>query len=867
MEKSLILWNLSKKHVLNSNLGFTPPRYLNLCNITIKLVLICLISLLMLACGGGGGGGGFVAFQDKPDVHNGGDAGGFGTGNQTGGGFDGGSDITSSELLISKMAALNDISKVEIHLTINGAEQEVILADATTTTDVLPKTKVGDIVYGYAVIFLPDNETRRADLDETEIALHNVLEFKVPYYYKAYDLSGTLVKDGIYFARDGIPLEAETVDPIAGWKCREDGSMHYGGNVFGVRGDILLDAVLQAGSGTYSITYVSAAQPVAGETYSVTAAKTLPTPTKAGLTFAGWFEDAAFSSSVVTEIPVNSTGNKTFYAKWTAIVSFNSNGGSGTIANQTVTYGGTASEPGAASNPTRAGCNFLDWRTSSNGGTTLNATAYSFSTPVTGNLTLYANWDVEEYSVTYISAAQPVAAGTYTAITGLTLPTPTKTGLTFAGWYENSSFTGSRITSISAGTTGDKTYYAKWTATVTFNTNGGSAVSNQTVTYNGTATQPATNPTRANYSFGGWYTSSDGGTTLNTTAYSFGTAVTQNITLYAKWNAIAHNLSFVWNNVSGATGGPSNTTFNQHAGYSLASVSAPTCTGLIFAGWYDNAAFTGTAVTSIPAGTNSNVTLYAKWTATVTFDKKGGSGTIANQTITYNGTATQPAVNPTKSGYEFKGWYTSSDGGTTLSATAYSFSTAVTQNITLYAKWDEYTNFVGTAAEFAAALFKTGSSLGSPYNVKITDASNSNLNSIAAAVASKGVYVNLTLQSSGNNLTSINYFGYRNPGAVTYLISLVIPEGVTEIAYQAFQDSSSTHNFKSVTIPASLTKIEGQAFTSCVSLTNVIVHGTNNWKKRETNSSGVLQETIIGPLTVTNITDTHGSESKLRVTD
>ena len=656
-----------------------------------------------------------VSFQDKPGIHNGGDAGGFGTGNQTGGGFDGGSDITSSELLISKMAALNDISKVEIHLTINGAEQEVILADATTTTDVLPKTKVGDIVYGYAVIFLPDNETRRADLDETEIALHNVLEFKVPYYYKAYDLSGTLVKDGIYFARDGIPLEAETVDPIAGWKCREDGSMHYGGNVFGVRGDILLDAVLQAGSGTYSITYVSAAQPVAGETYSVTAAKTLPTPTKAGLTFAGWFEDAAFSSSVVTEIPVNSTGNKTFYAKWTAIVSFNSNGGSGTIANQTVTYGGTASEPGAASNPTRAGCNFLDWRTSSNGGTTLNATVYSFSTPVMENLTLYANWDVEEYSVTYISAAQPVAAGTYTAITGLTLPTPTKTGLTFAGWYENSSFTGSRITSIPVGTTGNKTYYAKWTATVTFNTNGGSAVS--------------------------------------------------------------------------------------------------------------------------------------------------------NQTVTYNGTATQPAVNPTKSGYEFKGWYTSSDGGTTLSATAYSFSTAVTQNITLYAKWDEYTNFVGTAAEFAAALFKTGSSLGSPYNVKITDASNSNLNSIAAAVASKGVYVNLTLQSSGNNLTSINYFGYRNPGAVTYLISLVIPEGVTEIAYQAFQDSSSTHNFKSVTIPASLTKIEGQAFTSCVSLTNVIVHGTNNWKKRETNSSGVLQETIIGPLTVTNITETHGSESKLRVTD
>ena len=817
-------------------------------NKLIKVAFVCFAALLVLSCGGGGGGGGMVAFQSEPQMHNGGDAGGFGTGNQTGGGFDGGSDITSSELLISKMAALNDISKVEIHLTINGAEQEVILADATTTTDVLPKTKVGDIVSGYAVIFLPDNETRRADLDETEIALHNVLEFKVPYYYKAYDLSGTLVKDGIYFARDGIPLEAETVDPIAGWKCREDGSMHYGGNVFGVRGDILLDAVLQAGSGTYSITYVSAAQPVAGETYSVTAAKTLPTPTKAGLTFAGWFEDAAFSSSVVTEIPVNSTGNKTFYAKWTAIVSFNSNGGSGTIANQTVTYGGTVSEPGAASNPTRAGCNFLDWRTSSNGGTTLNATAYSFSTPVTGNLTLYANWDVEEYSVTYISAAQPVAIGTYTAITGLTLPTPTKPGLTFAGWYENSSFTGSRITSIPAGTTGHKTYYAKWTATVTFDKKGGSGtIANQTVTYNGTATTPTANPTRTGYTFGGWYTSSNGGTTLNATAYSFSTPVTGNLTLYAKWTAVTYNVTY--------TSAPQAVTGDTYTTDTGLTLPTPTKTGLTFAGWYENSSFTGSRITSIPAGTTGDKTYYAKWTATVTFDKKGGSGTIANQTVTYNGTATTPTVNPTKSGYEFKGWYTSSNGGTTLSATAYSFSTAVTQNITLYAKWDEYTNFVGTAAEFAAALFKTGSSLGSPYNVTITDASNSNLADIAGAIGTKGVYVNLILQSSGSNLTNIA-FGFAADvmaAKTTYLIGITIPEGVTTLGYQAFQPSELTSNLQRVTLPASLTTITAQAFTCCSNLTSVTVNGTNNWKKIKTLDNSVAEDNVV--LSSTNITN------------
>ena len=82
----------------------------------------------------------------------------------------------------------------------------------------------------------------------------------------------------------------------------------------------------------------------------------------------------------------------------------------------------------------------------------------------------------------------------------------------------------------------ETTYY-----TVTFNSNGGSDVEAQKVE-SGTKAEKPTAPTKAStdtetYAFGGWYTSTDDGTTLSDTAFDFETAITADITLYAKWNA------------------------------------------------------------------------------------------------------------------------------------------------------------------------------------------------------------------------------------------------------------------------------------------------------------------------------------------
>ena len=71
---------------------------------------------------------------------------------------------------------------------------------------------------------------------------------------------------------------------------------------------------------------------------------------------------------------------------------------------------------------------------------------------------------------------------------------------------------------------------------------------------------------------------------------------------------------------------------------------------------------------------------------TVTFDVAGGILTgEASQTVTSGGKVVEPNI-PSKTDYEFCGWYTSTDGGQTLDS-AYDFDTVLTKNITLYAKW------------------------------------------------------------------------------------------------------------------------------------------------------------------------------------
>jgi uncharacterized repeat protein (TIGR02543 family) len=113
------------------------------------------------------------------------------------------------------------------------------------------------------------------------------------------------------------------------------------------------------------------------------------------------------------------------------------------------------------------------WTASPNEGVFGDATAVSTTyTPATapsaGTITLTATLTAPTFTVTYNLDGGTQQAGTWDAYTsgvGMTLPTaPTKANHTFAGWYDNAALTGSPVTTISTTETGNKVFWAKWTA-------------------------------------------------------------------------------------------------------------------------------------------------------------------------------------------------------------------------------------------------------------------------------------------------------------------------------------------------------------------------------------------------------------------
>lgn len=213
--------------------------------------LYLFIFAIIASCGGGGGGGGgVVSFAPDSNMpHNGGDAGGWGTGTQTGGGF-GGSNIgdDNTTLLIGQIAAL-DVENINIVLYVNGERFEINNVTETTTKEVLPEMSVGDIVYGTAYISVAgENDPREAPLDQTTIGFNTSLKFKVPYNYTITDNDLSVPVSGTYFARDGIDLSAYTTGSKVGWECSagQTSTICYGAHVTGVRGDITLSSIKES---------------------------------------------------------------------------------------------------------------------------------------------------------------------------------------------------------------------------------------------------------------------------------------------------------------------------------------------------------------------------------------------------------------------------------------------------------------------------------------------------------------------------------------------------------------------------------------------------------------------------------------------
>jgi uncharacterized repeat protein (TIGR02543 family) len=414
-------------------------------------------------------------------------------------------------------------------------------------------------------------------------------------------------------------------------------------------------------------------------------------PTKSGYAFDGWYTEGngtgeAFTSSTMIN------ANRIVYAKWTAqwTITFNLDGGSigGSTTAQTRTVNSGASlGSNTPSEPSKSGVAFGGWYTAQNGG----GTQFTSSTLVTANITVYARWTITvTFNLNGGAIGDSTVAQTRTLNSGASLggnmpAEPTKSGATFGGWYTAQNGGGEQFiatTTISA----NMTVYAKWTFTVTFNLNGGSiggSTAEQTrIATDGSilgANIPA-EPTKSGATFGGWYTAQ------NETQFTATTAISASMSVYAKWTiTVTFNLD--GGNISGSTEAQTRIVNNGASISSANMPSDPTKSGVVFSGWYTSQNGEGTQFTSSTLVT-ANITVYAKWTVTITFNLDGGniSGSTEAQTRTAtDGTAlgANTPANPTKSGATFGGWYTAQNG----EGTQFITTTAISANMSVYAKW------------------------------------------------------------------------------------------------------------------------------------------------------------------------------------
>ena len=318
--------------------------------------------------------------------------------------------------------------------------------------------------------------------------------------------------------------------------------------------------------------------------------------------------------------------------------------------------------------------NFEDWYADESYETKPNLFYNNY--PLTADSELFAKYTGKQYTVTFYSDPDTIYTSesvTYpaTAIDITPLP-PTMTGYTFIGWFTDKACL--YPYDFTSPVTKDTVLYAKWEINsyqVTFDSMGGSSLDSQQVTYNGTAATPSA-PTKAGYTFDGWFTDKD-----YTKSYDFATPVTDDITLYAKWDIASYNVNF--DSMGGSSLDNQQVTYNGTA----ATPSAPTKAGYTFDGWFTDKDYTKSYDFTTPV--TDDITLYAKWTINsynVTFNSMGGS-LVASQNVDHNTAAVKPA-DPTKTGYTFDGWFTDKD-----CTVAYDFNAPVTDNITLYAKWNK----------------------------------------------------------------------------------------------------------------------------------------------------------------------------------
>lgn len=414
--------------------------------------------------------------------------------------------------------------------------------------------------------------------------------------------------------------------------------------------------------------------------------------TKTGFSFTGWKSSTNFDYAPGAGYATSA--DLVLTAQWTAKVisiSYNVNGGSGSAPSSTNwTYDTvTAKSLDSGSGLTKLGYSFGGWSTSA------SATTGSLTSTPASNVTYYAVWTPEVYSVSYVanggSGNGPTETGktlgsTFTLAAANSFTAPNSGGtFIFAYWSDGTA-------NYSAGSTylmpaGPVTLSANWIQLfdVTYNGNGGATTNGHSQESDGKTITIGPAATRDGYNFVKWEAQSGElfapgeTTTVSNSRYLF----------RATWSPIARTVTYDLNGGSGSA--PATLTGKTIGQIINLDSTGATKDGYTFGGW-------SISGTTYPAGAsytigNANVSPSAIWnpaTYAISYNGNGAtSGTVPSAgTFTTGGsyTAQSNSGSLDKSGFTFAGWNTSASGNGSDYAVGATNVTAIADLI-LYAKW------------------------------------------------------------------------------------------------------------------------------------------------------------------------------------